>query len=126
MIRAMILDLDGTLVQTEQLKALSYAQAAVELCPREIDEAEVVEAFKEVVGQSRREVGQVLVDIAAQIASEVLGVPYERVDLVVGDTLRTLEGALPSLRARPLSRGTRCVSRLREAGKSWRGPSPKR
>jgi len=29
----MIFDLDGTLVQTEKLKALSYARAAVELCP---------------------------------------------------------------------------------------------
>lgn len=30
-IRAMIFDLDGTLVQTEKLKALSYAKAAREL-----------------------------------------------------------------------------------------------
>jgi len=33
MIRAMIFDLDGTLVQTERLKALPYARATVELCP---------------------------------------------------------------------------------------------
>jgi beta-phosphoglucomutase-like phosphatase (HAD superfamily) len=33
MIKAMIFDLDGTLVQTEKLKALSYAKAAVALCP---------------------------------------------------------------------------------------------
>ncbi len=56
MIRAMIFDLDGTLVQTERLKAISYARAAIELCPRDITEAEVIEAFKEVVGLSRREV----------------------------------------------------------------------
>jgi len=31
MFRAAIFDLDGTLVETEELKALSYAQAAVEL-----------------------------------------------------------------------------------------------
>lgn len=43
MIRAMIFDLDGTLVQTEKLKALSYARAAVQLCPRDITEAEVIE-----------------------------------------------------------------------------------
>jgi len=60
MIRAMIFDLDGTLVQTERLKALSYARAAVELCPREIGEAEVIDAFKEVVGLSRREVAVAL------------------------------------------------------------------
>lgn len=62
MIQAMIFDLDGTLVQTERLKALSYARAAVELCPRQISEAEVVEAFKEVVGRSRQEVATALVD----------------------------------------------------------------
>jgi beta-phosphoglucomutase len=62
MIRAMIFDLDGTLVQTERLKALSYARAAVELCPREIGEAEVIDAFKEVVGLSRREVAVALME----------------------------------------------------------------
>lgn len=35
MVKAMIFDLDGTLVQTEKLKALSYARAAVQLCTRE-------------------------------------------------------------------------------------------
>lgn len=64
MIRAIIFDLDGTLVQTERLKALSYARAAIELCPRDRDitEEEVLEAFKQVVGLSRREVAQALVD----------------------------------------------------------------
>ena len=38
------------------------------------------------------EVGQGLVGIAAQIAAEVLGAPYERVQVVVGDTDRTLDG----------------------------------
>ncbi|UCG64491.1 MAG: hypothetical protein JSW12_17975 [Deltaproteobacteria bacterium] len=49
MIRAMLFDLDSTLVQTERLKALSYAHAVVELCPHNLTEAELVEAFKEVV-----------------------------------------------------------------------------
>jgi beta-phosphoglucomutase-like phosphatase (HAD superfamily) len=62
MIEAMIFDLDGTLVQTEKLKALSYAKAAVELCPHALGEQEVVEAFKEVVGRSRREVATYLVE----------------------------------------------------------------
>jgi HAD superfamily hydrolase (TIGR01549 family) len=61
MIRAMIFDLDGTLVQTEKLKALSYAKAVVELCPQDIQDAEVIEAFKEVVGLSRKEVAVGLV-----------------------------------------------------------------
>jgi HAD superfamily hydrolase (TIGR01509 family) len=62
MIQAMIFDLDGTLVQTERLKALSYARAAVELCPRTLGESEVPEAYKQVVGLSRREVAQGLVE----------------------------------------------------------------
>jgi len=62
MIEAMIFDLDGTLVQTERLKALSYARAAVELCPYKINEVDVIEAFKEVVGLSRREVSLALME----------------------------------------------------------------
>jgi HAD superfamily hydrolase (TIGR01509 family) len=62
MIRAMIFDLDGTLVQTERLKALSYARAAVELYPDDIRETEVIEGFKDVVGLSRREVATTLVE----------------------------------------------------------------
>lgn len=60
MIRAMIFDLDGTLVQTERLKALSYASAMTELCSYEVDKTEIVEVFKEVVGLSRREVATYL------------------------------------------------------------------
>jgi HAD superfamily hydrolase (TIGR01509 family) len=57
MITTMIFDLDGTLVQTERLKAISYARAAVALRP-ELDEEDVIAAFKDVVGLSRREVAQ--------------------------------------------------------------------
>ena len=42
MIRALIFDLDGTLVQTERLKALSYAGAAIELCPHQLSEGQVL------------------------------------------------------------------------------------
>ncbi|NVM25255.1 MAG: HAD family phosphatase [Desulfobacterales bacterium] len=62
MIHAMIFDLDGTLVQTERLKALSYAHAAKELCPNGVSEGEVIEAFKEVVGLSRQEVATTLME----------------------------------------------------------------
>ncbi len=61
MIEAVIFDLDGTLVQTESLKAISYGRAAVELTSGQITEEEVVEAFKEVVGLSRQEVAQALI-----------------------------------------------------------------
>jgi beta-phosphoglucomutase len=55
MIRAFVFDLDGTLVETEELKALSYARAAAELRP-DLSEGDVVEAFKDLVGLSRQEV----------------------------------------------------------------------
>jgi beta-phosphoglucomutase len=61
MILAAIFDLDGTLVETEELKALSYARATVELRPEELSVAEVIDAFKEVVGLSRREVAMALI-----------------------------------------------------------------
>jgi beta-phosphoglucomutase-like phosphatase (HAD superfamily) len=57
----MIFDLDGTLVQTERLKAISYARAAVQLCASTLQESDVIAAFKDVVGLSRREVAQTLV-----------------------------------------------------------------
>jgi phosphoglycolate phosphatase-like HAD superfamily hydrolase len=53
MIRAFVFDLDGTLVETEELKALSYARAAAELHP-DLNEGEVIEAIKDLVGLSRR------------------------------------------------------------------------
>lgn len=60
MIRVFVFDLDGTLVQTERLKARSYAKAAVELCPQHITEDEVIQAYKAVVGRSRKEVASTL------------------------------------------------------------------
>src|SRR5687767_15818104 len=54
-IRAFVFDLDGTLVETEELKALSYARAAAELRP-DLNEGEVTGAFKDLVGLSRQEV----------------------------------------------------------------------
>jgi len=55
MIRAFVFDLDGTLVETEELKALSYARAARELRP-ELSEADVIDGFEDLVGLSRQEV----------------------------------------------------------------------
>jgi beta-phosphoglucomutase len=61
MIQAMIFDLDGTLVQTERLKAQSYARAVQEFCVDAFGEADILDAFKDFVGLSRREVAQGLV-----------------------------------------------------------------
>jgi beta-phosphoglucomutase-like phosphatase (HAD superfamily) len=62
MIRALIFDLDGTLVQTEILKANSYARAAVALRPHTFSEDAVIEAFKHLAGQSRKEVAERLLE----------------------------------------------------------------
>ncbi len=76
MIRAMIFDLDGTLVQTERLKAISYAKAIVELCPASVTEDQAVEAFKDAVGLPRREAALTLMkrfgltDLAASYMTE--------------------------------------------------------
>lgn len=61
MIQAIIFDLDGTLVQTEKLKAISYAKAAVTLRP-DIEVEGVIDSFREVVGRSRHEVAQYIVN----------------------------------------------------------------
>ncbi|GAB4548303.1 MAG: hypothetical protein Fur002_25130 [Anaerolineales bacterium] len=58
MIRAVIFNLDGTLIETEQLKAESYARAAVQLKPNTFSEAEAISAFEDFVGGSREEVSR--------------------------------------------------------------------
>lgn len=57
----MIFDLDGTLIETEELKALSYARAAVELRAG-LHEEDVVEAFRDLVGRPREEVATALLE----------------------------------------------------------------
>lgn len=61
-IKAVIFDLDGTLVQTEKIKAHSYAKALKEISPRVIKEKEVLEVFKNLVGLSRAEVASGLLN----------------------------------------------------------------
>jgi beta-phosphoglucomutase len=60
-IRAALFDLDGTLVQTEKLKAISYAHAAVAFRP-DLASGTVYAAFGDVVGRSRQEVATALVE----------------------------------------------------------------
>ena len=62
MIQALIFDLDGTLVQTEVLKATSYARAAHILSRKAVAEQEVLDAFGSYIGQSRERVLQGLTD----------------------------------------------------------------
>ena len=60
MIKAVVFDLDGTLVKTEELKALSYARAASGVNPL-LSEDAVADAYRDVVGLPRQEVSEYLV-----------------------------------------------------------------
>ena len=62
MIRAVVFDMAGTLVQNEQLKAISYARAVNELCNNEVAKQEVLQAFQDVVERSRQEVALHLIE----------------------------------------------------------------
>ena len=53
MIRAIMFDLDGTLVQSEKLKALSYAIAVQRVRGLAEPEPRAIEAYREIVGASR-------------------------------------------------------------------------
>jgi len=61
MIKAIIFDLDGTLVQTEILKAESYAKAMHQISNGVVEESAVAIEFKNQVGLSRNEVAVNLV-----------------------------------------------------------------
>ena len=60
MISAVIFDLDGTLVETEEIKGISHARSVTELNP-EVPEEEVISAYSDLVGHSRREVAEEMI-----------------------------------------------------------------
>jgi beta-phosphoglucomutase len=98
MISAVIFDLDGTLVQTETLKAQSYARAAAELRPGQVSESDVINAYDSLIGRSREEVAHTLLDRfgladAAAARARTLGVaePWEA---LVAIRLRIYEAML--------------------------------
>lgn len=61
-IKAAIFDLDGTLVQTEILKAHAYGKAMQIISEDAVKEEEVVAAFGEFVGRSRNEIAEKLIE----------------------------------------------------------------
>lgn len=78
MISAALFDLDGTLVETEELKAIAHGRAAAALHP-DVSEEEVASAYaNELVGRSRQEVSTTLLrrfglEEAARARMEELG-----------------------------------------------------
>ena len=61
MLDLLLFDLDGTLANTEQLKAQSYAWAAHQLRP-DLDPNDVETAYADYVGRSREEIATALLD----------------------------------------------------------------
>jgi len=62
MIKAVLFDLDGTLVNTESLKSLAYFQAIQTVAPGVAGPGEVEKAYRVVVGRARQEVAAYMVD----------------------------------------------------------------
>ena len=62
MIKAVIFDLDGTLVQTESLKARAYAEAIRRLGNPDTTDEQVLELYKEQIGQTREVVSKFLME----------------------------------------------------------------
>ena len=62
MIRAILFDLDGTLVQTEKLKALSYAKAVQRVRGLTEPDPRAIEAYREIVGSTREVASRHIVD----------------------------------------------------------------
>ena len=73
MIKAVIFDLDGTLIQTEVLKATSYARAIEDITKSTVTANEVLEVFGKYVGLSRTEVVQGLYEEFKGALEENLG-----------------------------------------------------
>lgn len=117
---AVIFDLDGTLVQTESLKAESYARAAAELRPGEVDPRAVIAAYDRCIGRPRDEVAQSLLDQfaltePARHLQHDLNAPTPR-DAFVALRMRIYEALLSDrelLRRQELPYATRLVRHLR-------------
>ena len=62
MIRAMIFDLDGVVVQSEKLKAQAYAMAVQQLRGLSEPDPRAIEAYRTIVGASREVAAQFVID----------------------------------------------------------------
>ncbi len=75
MINAIMFDLDGTLIQSEKLKSLSYAIAVQRLRGLSEPETRAIEAYREIVGAAR--------DAASRHITESLGLESDLSPLMV-------------------------------------------
>ena len=90
MINAIIFDLDGTLVQSEKLKALSYAIAVQNLRGLSEPEQRAIEAYREIVGAAR--------DVASRHIMESLALEPDLRPLMVQHGANEPWGVLSAMR----------------------------
>jgi len=83
MIKAIIFDLDGTLVQTEILKAHSYASVLSSLSGNLVSEEEVVQNFRNYVGLSRTDVAKNMVQDYWEQLKHISNQKVETVNLLI-------------------------------------------
>ncbi|MFS4493506.1 HAD family hydrolase [Maribacter sp. 2308TA10-17] len=87
MIKAIIFDLDGTLIQTEVLKASSYAKAVHSITKGEITEAQVLAVFGKYVGLSRSEVVEgVYKEFLSAFQKHLLGLDSDTIQKIIIET----------------------------------------
>jgi HAD superfamily hydrolase (TIGR01509 family) len=119
-LRAVCFDLDGTLVDTETLKALSYARAAAEIRPGAVREADVLDAYTAYAGLDRRAIAAGLLErFRLRRAAAALAPAAPPVEVFLAARLRHYEAMLadPSLvREREYGHATALLRRVRAAG----------
>ncbi len=91
MIKAIIFDLDGTLIQTEVLKASSYAKAVYSITKGEIKEEQVLTAFGKYVGLSRSEVVEgIFIEFLSAFQKYLLNLDADTIKKIIIDTRLSL------------------------------------
>ena len=118
-VRAVCFDLDGTLVETEYLKALSYAHTVADLRPG-VRVDDVVEAYGDLAGRSREEIASTLaarfdLDVAPDRFIELRLTRYDASladdALVRGQAYEPTIALLRAVRARGYPTGVATMSR---------------
>ena len=89
-LKALIFDLDGTLIQSEKLKARAYSLAAQQLQSLNAPDERAIEAYREIVGSAR--------DIASRHVMERLGLEPLLRPLMVEAGAATPEALLTRMR----------------------------
>ncbi|WP_394972743.1 HAD family hydrolase [uncultured Croceitalea sp.] len=91
MIKAIIFDLDGTLIQTEVLKASSYAKAVNSITKGEITEDQVLTVFGKYVGLSRSEVVEgIYKEFLSAFQKHLLNLDTDTIKKIIIDTRLSL------------------------------------